>query len=693
MKSSIWRKRITPLRETLDVLATRRTARTMFLTAVAYYLGAQFGFSLRFPGSPLSVIWPPNAIVLAALLLVPTRTWWLLLLAVLPAHMLVEYQNGLEPLTIVGLYLTNCGQAVLGAAGVRWLSGGPPRLDTLNQMVAYGASAVLGAPFILSFLDTAVSMLTHWGGSQQYMLYWEERFVSNALTALALPPIILVVATRWHEWHAQILHRRYVEAALLGIGVATSGFLLLGTNLIADTGQQALVYLPIPFLLWAAVRFGVGGTGAALLGITVLSTGLNLGTVHGPFLADTPPSSVLALQFFLVALSAPALLLAALMEERDRTAAELRASEERYRSLVETQNDLICRYLPDGTLTFVNEAYCRYFARPREQLLGMRFPDLLPPAAARRSEAALGRFVRNPSAISDEHIVVLPDGTRAWQHWDEQPIFDRDRRLIEIQAIGRDITARKRAEQEVARLATRLLRVRDEEQGRIARELHDGTAQTLAGVQLILARLQLEIARKRQDKAKVGQLLAEGRMLATDAMREIRTISYLLHPPELEHLGLVGAVRAFAEGFTRRSGIEVTVAAPDCFDRLSPEAEIALFRVVQECLANIHHHSGSSRAHIRISVGHGCALLQVRDFGQGINANALHATDEEDPEPLGVGIPGMRQRLVEFGGRLKVFTGTQGTAVTAILPMRELSSKQLVAYALADDRQSGISQA
>jgi PAS domain S-box-containing protein len=770
----------------------------MFLVAIAYYFGAQFGFSLRFPNSPLSVIWPPNAILLAALLLMPTQRWWLLLLAVFPAHVLVEYQNGVQLWAIPGLYITNCGQAVLGAAGIRWLSGGSPRLDTLNRMIVYGACAVLGAPFIFSFLDTAVSVFTHWEGSQQLLLHWEERFVSNALTALALPPVILVVATRWREWLRQVPSSRYLEAVAAGIGVVVSGFIVFGTGIAGVTDQRAFIYLPIPFLLWVAVRFGVGGTSIALFGITLLSAGLNAGIAHDPFVAETPAASVLALQIFLIGLSAPVLLLAALMEERDRTAAELRASEERYRAivsnlpkgyatiydanlhvlvadgpglpwpmggksphevmdegdhglventmraaiagmsasrevcaghrwylvqcvpirqgsdalglcvtfditkrkraeaalrasearyrdLVEAQGELICRYRPDGTLTFVNDAYSRYFGKSRKELLGMKFFTLLPETEAKRARSALDRFVRDPSAVNDEHTVVQPDGTVVWHQWVERPIFGADGTLLEIQAIGRDITERKHAEHEVARLAAHLLRAQDGERQRIARELHDGTAQTIGSVELILARLHIEFAREDHNKAKIDQLLAESHLLATTAMQELRTLSYLLHPPELDHLGLVGAVQAYAEGFTRRSGVEVTVVAPDYFDRLSPDVEIALFRVVQECLTNVLRHSGSPCAHIRIAASHGYAVLQVRDSGHGIYRR-VERHGEGEVETLGVGIPGMRQRLLEFGGRLKIRTFAQGTMITAIIPVRQALAPAVMNLSSANER-------
>jgi len=283
---------------------------------------------------------------------------------------------------------------------------------------------------------------------------------------------------------------------------------------------------------------------------------------------------------------------------------------------------------------------------------------------------ALGRFARSLATVSDEHTVVRPDGTIGWQHWTEYPIVGPDDDLMEIQAIGRDITERKRAEQKVMRLAGHLLRAQEDERRHLARELHDGTAQTLTGIEFIFGRLYKGLLDESMDRAKAVQLVAEGHELAADAVQGIRSLSYLLHPPELEHIGLAGAVQAYADGFARRSGIAVSVDVPHDFPRLNQDAEIALFRVVTECLTNVLRHSDSKRVHIRLFSGLGCAAVRVRDYGQGMDRGAARPVDD-DSGALSVGIPGMRQRMLEFRGRLNIRTGAGGTQITAILPARQ----------------------
>jgi signal transduction histidine kinase len=233
----------------------------------------------------------------------------------------------------------------------------------------------------------------------------------------------------------------------------------------------------------------------------------------------------------------------------------------------------------------------------------------------------------------------------------------------EMWAIVRDITQRKRAEEELRRLSARLLRLRDEERRHLARELHGSTVQDLAAIMVNLSFLRQVTRRLRPDAERA---LQDTLKLADRAAVELRTISYLLHPPMLEELGLEGAVREFAAGFARRTGVRVDLELPPELGRMPEDIELALFRVIQESVSNIHRHSGSDSAQIALHRSGEEIRLEVRDGGHGF---ILKTPAGAEPAPeLGVGITGMRERLRQLGGRLEITSSSAGTIVRAMLP-------------------------
>ena len=210
-------------------------------------------------------------------------------------------------------------------------------------------------------------------------------------------------------------------------------------------------------------------------------------------------------------------------------------------------------------------------------------------------------------------------------------------------------------------ISARLFRAQDEERRRISRELHDSVGQSLT---VILMNLEV-LSRTVMDKT-----LEETIDLVKDVSREVRTISYLMHPPMLDLCGFETAINCYAEGFSKRSGIKTEVKVLVELPRLQTEKETALYRIAQECLTNVHRHSGASKAWIRIEVNEGQLRLEVEDNGKGFASKDVDASPHM-PGSLGVGIPGMCERMRELGGSLHIHSSKQGTKVAAVLSLTE----------------------
>jgi signal transduction histidine kinase len=227
----------------------------------------------------------------------------------------------------------------------------------------------------------------------------------------------------------------------------------------------------------------------------------------------------------------------------------------------------------------------------------------------------------------------------------------------------------ERSEHNLRQLSGQLLRTQDEERRRIGRDLHDSVSQYLSVLKIKLS--SLKSWPRPNDKVNVNQDVEQCIDLAEQAIKEVRVISYLLHPPLLEEMGLRSAISWYVSGFTERSGIKTTLdIAPD-LGRLPRHIEIAMFRVLQESLTNVHRHSGSLTANVRLGIKDNAVILGVLDQGKGIPLGTMKQRDREEVGVLGVGLLGMSERLRQLGGKLELTSSSQGTTVTAIVPIEE----------------------
>jgi signal transduction histidine kinase len=293
--------------------------------ALGYYVAARLGLAFTLQPHPISTLWPPNAMLLAALLLMPMRTWWWLLAAALPAHLLAELQSGVPLAMVLGWYVSNCSEALIGAGLVRAFVPAPVRLDSLRNAGVLLFGCGIAAPLLSSFIDAGLVKLIGFGEGEYWTLV-RMRFSSNVLAEITIVPLVLA----WAGWRPTALRSvrlaRRVEVSALFLGLFAVSLLAFDLPLFGESLAPAMWYAPLPFLLWAAVRLGTIGTTSAL-GVLVVTT--IWGAVHGmgPFTGGAPQDTALDLQLFLTAASLPLLLLAVALEERSRV--EREAHEQR----------------------------------------------------------------------------------------------------------------------------------------------------------------------------------------------------------------------------------------------------------------------------------------------------------------------------------------------------------------------------
>jgi PAS domain S-box-containing protein len=287
--------------------------------------------------------------------------------------------------------------------------------------------------------------------------------------------------------------------------------------------------------------------------------------------------------------------------------------------------------------------------------------------------ASVRALIYGESSINEVIEIEAFDGVRKVIHNSAVPIRNERQAIIGAVVINEDVSAQKAAERDLESsvaqmqmLATRLMHAQDDERRRIARMLHEMTAQDLAALKMLLARLGRSSGHL-SDADR--QLINESIEIAERSMSGVRTLSYLLHPPFLDDNGLLAAVRWYAEGFAARSGIAVDLDLPDALDRQSRDVEMTLFRVVQEALINIHRHAHSPTAAIRLRVKDGRLTLEVEDRGAGMPAE-LVAELMSGTRVVSVGVAGMGERLKQLGGTLEIESSGEGTIVRALLPLQ-----------------------
>ena len=371
-------------------------------------------------------------------------------------------------------------------------------------------------------------------------------------------------------------------------------------------------------------------------------------------------------------------------------------------AIVDSSDDAIVRKTLEGIITSWNAGAERLFGYTVDEAIGQNISMVIPLDRRDEETSILARISRGERINHFDTIRVRKDGFTLEVSLSISPVKDSSGKIIGASKIARDVTGRKRVERELHEseqrfrtladsldsqvqfrtqelqrrnaeilqqsdrlrdLSARLMHIQDEERRRIALELHDSVGQNLAALSMALARLEDDAKR---DSVRFSQGVKDANRLIQTLTQEIRTTSYLLHPPMLDECGLASALRWYVDGLAQRSDLQIEVSIPDNLGRLSPEMELAIFRLVQESLTNIHRHSGSKTAVIRIAREVDKICAEVQDRGRGMSQERFA---EVQSQMVGVGIRGMKERVHQSHGDLTIDSNRLGTKITAIFPV------------------------
>ena len=425
------------------------TALIALLVCAGYYLGAELAFMLRIPSTRSAIIWVPNAVLLAVLLLTPPRTWAIWFLAALPAHLVAQSRDGGFVLVLLYPFFANVAQVIIAAMGLRCLAAAPPRFNILRDMTLFVLIAAITAPALISFLAAWLFVSVGW--ETDFWLVSRGRFLNNMTTGLTVAPLILMAAESGLAGLRRRRGQRYVEFALLAVGLGGTLYLTHTWTTVGAGSIPLQLYAPLPFLLWAAVRFGPGGLCLFLL---VVAAHAISGTIsgRGPYVAQTPAENVLTLQISLAVLAIPLMFVAALIGERRKKEEALRESEERFRWMGDAIPDVIWfTALEPEKILYVSPSFERIWGLPVEDLY--RNPRLwtetILPEDRDHVNKTFARWIAGEKVNYHdiEYRIIQPNGAIRWIH--ERGVLrlnDQGKPYL-ASGISTDITERKQAEQ------------------------------------------------------------------------------------------------------------------------------------------------------------------------------------------------------------------------------------------------------
>ena len=618
------------------------------LVAALCYLAAQLG-GMMIINEPQTLwpLWPGCAVLVAILLVSPRKDWPILIPAGLAGFVIYDLRAGVAPVSICWLVFADIGEIFVTAGGVSYSFDGTPRLDSLKSFARYAFFTMILGPLVASTIGIQALNGDKW-------VSWQINFLSEGLAFLTLTPAILGWFTHTRSRLRPTL-AHYLELTTL---ITTLSFLSYGIFVAGTHAPPALLYSLVPFFLWAALRFGSTGVATCASIVALISV---WGALHsrGPFPETNPVGRVFSLQLFLLFTTIPFMLLAVLVEERQRQSAVLRESEERFRLMADAAPSLIWMSGTDKLCTFFNRGWLRFTGRTMQQELGDGWtqgvhPDDLP--------ACLNIYSTSFDSRTDfemEYRLRRFDGQYRWLVDYGTPRFTAAGTFCGYIGSCIDITERKISEMSLRELTGRLIHAQEEERARIARELHDDISQRMAFLQIGLEQFEqgnpdLTVLERKE--------IINLTQVASEVSSDLHTISHQLHPARLDLQGLVAALTSFCREVSAQHDLRIEFQHRDVPAPLPNDVALCLFRIVQEALRNVVKHAATSEAAVELSGRDDGVELSISDSGVGFNPDSAAKRG-------GLGLISMRERLRLIGGNLTVDSApARGTRILVRVP-------------------------
>ena len=636
-------------------------AASLLIVAISYYLAAKISLTLRFSGSTKAALWPNNAILVATLLLTPVRRWWMYLLAVIPAHILVHWTFHIGAMWMAFQMGHNTLLAVTAAAILKRLGPSLFNFDHLQDVLVFLAAAILVpgcSAFTLVSALTALSSeetIRMHGWSPDFWHAWSRIWLTNTVSFLVFVPVILLIASRGRFWFGSLISRKFLEAIALGGLLLATGYLIFGSGYANPIWAPATFLISLPLLLWAAIRFGSAGNSMAIAAVVCVSF-WRAHRGEGPLAHEASIVKVESMQLFWILLTVPLMALAAMIQEHKFASQALAESENRFRQLFEQASVGIALESLEGKLAVVNPAFCAMFGYTEAELHEMSCAELSHPED-REAEAPLFRDLcagARPSYQIDKRF-FRKDGSIVWGRVSVSLLRPQDGGQPFVIGMMRDISPLKQRDQELVTLTGRLIEAQEEERRRISRELHDDIGQQAAAIAADLCALREAMARGGSESAEaLADMVSR---LATELASSIHKLSHDLHSSRLQYLGLAPALKELCDKLAAQHHLAIELRVDCQVDRLPEPVELCLYRITQEALSNVVKHSGGTTAFVKVEMCGNAISLCVADDGIGFDTGSVRG---------GIGLTSMRERLRLVGGELFIKSSAEtGTELVA----------------------------